>query len=145
MVIGFCRLSAQNLEKTDTLSAEEIKLVGVWKVNLPEQRNNLDTKSKALVSQMDSIEEEKFWNAAESRVYALDQERNFVVTWVDEGSHHEVAGNWKLDAKMRVLSLYSKGQLTEFRVEFKEKGQIWIPISKSEKDFSMMYIKGLGL
>lgn len=145
MVIGFSNLSAQDLTLSDSLSAEEIKLIGVWKVNLPEQKSKLDTESKAQVNQLDSKGQEAFWNATESRVYALDGERNFVMTWVSEGSHNEVIGKWKLDAKTGVLNLFSESEVIEYQIEFKEKGQIWTPLTKSKEGFPILYIKGLRL
>ncbi|TXE04775.1 hypothetical protein [Algoriphagus aquimarinus] len=145
MVIGLSNLSAQDLILSDSLSAEEIKLVGVWKVNLPEQKSKLDAESKTKVNQLDSKGQEGFWNATESRVYALDGERNFVMTWVSEGSHNEVIGKWKLEAKTGILKLFGEHELFEYQVEFKEKSQIWIPITKSKEGLNVLYIKGLGL
>ncbi len=145
MVIGFSNLSAQKLVQPDSLSADETGLVGVWKVNLSEQKNKLDTETKAQVSQLDSIKQEKFWNTAESRVYALDGERNFVMTWVADGSHHEVVGKWRMDSKTRILRLFSENELFEYQVEFNGKDRIWIPVVKSNEGFNILYIKGPGL
>ncbi|WP_139352701.1 hypothetical protein [Algoriphagus sp. A40] len=147
MLLGFNGLFAQEQELVlrDTLSAEEIKLVGVWKVDLPEQKSKLDSETKAQVDQLDGKKQEFFWRATESRVFALDNERNFVMTWVDEGSHNEVKGKWKLDSKTGVLSLISEDEVIEYQVEFNGKGQIWIPIGGDKKGFNKLYIKGLGI
>jgi hypothetical protein len=147
ILLGFNNLSAQEQEQVrrDSLSLEEIKLVGVWKVDLPEQKTKLDAETKAQVDKLDSKNQEDFWRATESRVYALDNERNFVMTWVEFGSHNEVRGTWKLDSKTGVLSLFSEKELIEYQVEFIGKGQIWIPITASRSDFNKLYIKGLGL
>lgn len=147
IVISFKNLSAQVQEvvKLDLLSAEEINLVGVWKVNLPEQKSKLDTETKALVDQLDSKKQEDFWKVTESRVFALDNERYFVMTWVADGSHHEVRGKWKLNSKSGVLSFISENALVEYLVEFNGKEQVWIPVGYSKNEFKKLYIKGLGL
>lgn len=147
IVFGFSNLSAQEKEvvRRDSLSAGEINLVGVWKVNLPEQKSKLDTETKAQVDQLDSKKKEDFWRATESRVFALDSERYFVMTWVADGSHHEVRGKWKLNSKTGILSFVSENELVEYQVEFNGKEQIWIPIGGSRNGFNKLYIKGLGL
>lgn len=138
MVLGFSNLSAQELDRLDSLSKEEINLVGVWKVDLPEQKSKLDTESKTQVDQLDNKGQEDFWNATESRVYALDGERNFVMTWVAEGSHNQLVGKWKYDAKSGILSLISENEVFNYQIEFKDKGQIWTPLSKSKEGITVL-------
>lgn len=146
MLLGFNGLFAQDqeLESRDTLSSEEIKWVGVWKVDLPEQKDNLDTETKAQVDQMEGKQQEDFWRAAESIVFALDNEKNFVMAWVAEGAHNEVRGKWRLDSKTGILSFSSDTEVVEYRIEFTGKGQVWIPIRGPKRGFNKFHIIGLG-
>ncbi len=147
MLLGISGLFAQEQElvSRDTLSGEEIQLVGVWKVDLPEQKSKLDAETKAQVDQMEDKIQDDFWRAAESIVYALDDERYFVMTWVADGSHNEIRGKWKLDSKSGVLSMTSENETMEYQVEFIGKRQVWIPVGGPRRGFNKLYIKGIGL
>lgn len=142
----FGNLSAQVEEvvRPDTLTTEEMKMVGIWKLNISEQKNNMNSEAKAQVDQLDIEKQEEFWRDTESWVYVLDLERNFIMTWVEFGSYNEFRGTWRLDSNTKTLSLFSDNELLEFQVQLFGKGQIWTPVTTSKTGFNRLYIKKLG-
>jgi hypothetical protein len=137
--------TGQNAKGIDQLSKEEIELIGVWKMDLSDQKTKLDTKEKFNIERMDEDSKQKFWKRTESWVYALDEEMNFVMTWVENGSLNELRGKWTFDPYRSLLELKTAQEDIRYQVRFEEKRQVWKPITTSKEEFSSIHLKRIDL
>lgn len=145
MLLACGTLSAQRLIQLDPLSPEEVDMVGVWKIDLLKQQNNLGLNKIAQLDTLDGAGKERFWEAISSWVYALDEQGKFAMTWVQDDSFNIVEGKWDYDPNTNILSLKSEDELIEYTVQHIGKDQLWIPKVKVREGFDLLYINGIHL
>lgn len=136
---------SQDLIKQDTLSKGERKIIGIWKYDLADQRSEESVLQKFQSESTDEAEQKKFWKKTESWICHLMEDKKYLKAWVENGVLIEQTGTWLFDDISMVLSLVSEESGEEYRVNFTDKGQVWIPVKKEEGEFSVLYLKGLGL
>jgi hypothetical protein len=129
----------------DLPSKEGLDLIGVWKMDLSDQKTKLDIKEKTNLERMDEDTNRKLWKRTESWVYALDEEMNFVMTWVENGSLNELRGKWVFDPFRSLLELKTAEENIRYQVRFEGKRQVWTPITTSKEEFSTLYVKKIDL
>jgi hypothetical protein len=130
---------------TNVNSKVETSMVGVWKMDLSDQKTKLDTEEKSNLERMDEDSRRKFWKRTESWVYALDEEMNFVMTWVENGSLIELRGKWTFDPFRNLLELKTAEEGIRYQVGFEGKRQVWTPITRSKEELSTLYVKKIDL
>lgn len=136
---------SQDLTKQDTLSKGELKIIGIWKYDLPDQRNEESIVQKFQSTSADEAEQKKFWKKTESWICHLKEDKKYLKAWVENGALIEQIGTWSFDGVTMILSLVSEERREEYKVNFTGKGQVWIPVKKEAGEFSVLYLKGLGL
>lgn len=144
MVLGFILITkAQEIEENLTPTKEI--MIGVWKVDVLSQKGNIKNESQLNLSDKNEREQEDFWYLVDSRIFALDEEFNFRISWVEEGQTQEEIGRWDFDPETRLLNLISENQTFQYKVNFLPESMIWIPQAETKELFKTLYVKAIWL
>lgn len=119
------------------------ELVGIWKFDLPQQKNKLEPEDFSKVKNMAAVEQEKLWIEADSRVYVFEASGKFQISSVKDGSFEEFLGKWSLDSNDMILVLESEIGIARYKVIQSSKKMMLEPLERSEKDFKKLYLKTL--
>ncbi len=132
-------------QEKDTLLIKQktLDLVGIWKLDLPEQKEKLEPEDFSKVNGMPADEQEKLWIEADSRVYVFEASGKFQISSVVDGSFQESWGKWSLDPKEMILQLESEIGISRYKVIQSPKKMMLMPMERSEKDFNKLYLRSL--
>lgn len=136
---------AQSSDST-AVQKMESKILGIWKLDLNDQKNNLEPAGKSKLEQQNESEKAQFWMKSESRVYVLESDKKVLVSWVDDGSFYEQRGSWNFNPESGILELLFDKESQGYRVNFTGNGMVWIPNKQvDEKEIlSVLYLRSLG-
>lgn len=138
-----CPVFSQDSSKDGVKNLDQT-ILGIWRVDLPEQKSRLEPENMEKLSQLDGEKQEQEWIKTDSRVYNFEEDGAFQLSWVEEGSAMEVRGIWTFDPATQVLKLTTKRGTTDFLVKMSGNKAVWTPFSRSEEYFSILYLKRLG-
>lgn len=140
----FFSVDAVAQENDSLLMKKNIQdLVGIWRLDLPEQKENLDPEDFLKLKEKTVSEQEKFWVEADSRVYVFEASGKFQVSTVIDGSFQEYRGRWSLDSKEMILQLEFESGISRYKVTQSSKKMMLMPLDRSEKDFAKLYLRSL--
>lgn len=128
---------------TVQLKRKTLDLVGIWKMDLPEQKDKLDPEDVSKVKNKPASEQDKLWVEADSRVYVFEESGNYHFSSVIDGSFQESRGKWSLDAKEMILQLDSESGTIRYKVIQSPKKVMLMPMERSQKDFNKLYLRSL--
>jgi hypothetical protein len=141
---SFLSIDAVAQEKdTVLIKQKNLDLVGIWKLDLPEQKEKLDSEDFSKLKGMPADQQEKLWVEADSRVYVFEASGKFQISSVVDGAFQESFGKWILDPQEMILQLESEIEVFRYKVIQSPKKMILIPAERSEKDFSKLYLRSL--
>jgi len=144
MVLGSILITKAQEIEVNLTPTKEI-MIGVWKVDVLSQKGNIKNESQLNLSEKNEREQEDFWYMVDSRIFALDEEFNFRISWVEEGQTQEEIGRWDFDPETRLLNLISENQTIQYKVNFLPESMIWIPQAETKELFKTLYVKGIWL
>lgn len=124
---------------------DKLQIVGIWRINLDDQKEKLETEFKNKLKGLDDKKQEEFWLSTESRVYVFNENGYFKNYWVDNGAYFEKFGKWVIDEESKILRLELEDEIWEYRLKFNGKGMTWDPISKKEEFIGVLYLISLSL
>lgn len=128
----------------DTLSKGELKMLGIWKYDLPNQKKEIPVAKSFSADEAGKSEEKKFWKKTESWICHLRENKTFLRAWVENGALQEEGGTWIYDDSSMVLTLKFEKEDWAYEVVFQEKGQLWKPLKKEKDEFNLLFLKRLG-
>ncbi|SDA79709.1 hypothetical protein SAMN03080617_02379 [Algoriphagus alkaliphilus] len=135
---------AQEPTQVDTLSKGEQKMLGIWKLDLPNQKVEGPSAKKFKSDEEGQIEEKKFWKKNESWICHLREDKTYLKAWVENGTLQEEEGTWSFDESVMVLVLVFKEESNTYEITYREKGQLWKPLRKEKEEFNVLFVKRLG-
>lgn len=136
---------AQSSDST-AVQKMESKILGIWKLDLNDQKNNLEPAGRSKLNQLDESGKDLFWMKSESRVYVLESDKKVLVSWVDDGSFYEQRGSWNFNPESGILELLFDKESQGYRVTFTGNGMVWIPNKQVDEMeiLSVLYLRSLG-
>lgn len=146
LVIPFATVRGQSRDSLALQKKTESKILGIWKLDLNDQKNNLEPAGKSKLEQQNESEKDLFWMKSESRVYVLESDKKVLVSWVDDGSFYEQKGSWNFNPESGNLELLFDKESQMYQVKFTGNGMVWIPNKQvDEKEIlSVLYLRSLG-
>jgi hypothetical protein len=143
-LLGQWSLGQENRPDTDTvLQKASEKLIGVWRMDLPEQKQKMEPADRNQLDQLDEKEQEDFWMMNDSKVYILDKDGTVKRVWVDRGSYFEENGKWDFQSNPMTLVLQFEEAAEEYKVNFTGKGMVWVPRTRTREFFGVLHLKSL--
>lgn len=135
---------AQEPTQVDILSKGEQKMLGIWKLDLPNQKVEGPFAKKFKSDEEGQIEEKKFWKKTESWICHLREDKTYLKAWVENGTLQEEEGTWSFDESAMALVLVFKEESNAYEITYREKGQLWKPLRKEKEEFNVLFVKRLG-
>ncbi|WP_144604187.1 hypothetical protein [Algoriphagus algorifonticola] len=135
---------AQEPTKINTLSKGEQKMLGIWKIDLSNQKVEAPSTKKFKSDEDGLKEEKKFWKQTESWICFLKDDKTYLKAWVQNGTLQEEEGTWSFDEASMALTLVYKDESKVYEITYRERGQLWKPLKKEKEEFNVLFVKRLG-